>query len=75
MKDLCLALGVVVALVGGLERVGEMACYCAVRLTQAEDLEELLDLDLDLDVNLDPDGDQAVDQVYPPAGSSGRDAP
>lgn len=73
MKDLCLALGVVVALVGGLERVGEMACYCAVRLTQAEDLDELLDLDLDL--NVDPDGDEAVDQVYPPAGSSGRDAP
>lgn len=75
MKDLLLALGVVVTLVGGLERVGEMATFCAVRLTQAEGLEELLDLDLDLDVNLDPDADQAVDQVYPPASSSGRDAP
>lgn len=73
MKDLCLALGVVVLLVGGLERMGEVATYCAIKLAQAEDLDDLLDFDLD--VNLDPDGDQAVDQVYPPAGSSGRDAP
>lgn len=73
MSKLGLALGLVVTLVVGLERIAELATYCAIRLAQAEDLDDLLDVDLD--VNLDPDGDQAVDQVYPPAGTAGRDAP
>lgn len=73
MRGLILAVGLVASLMLGLERVTELAIQCAVRLAQAEDLDDLLDVDLD--VNLDADGDQAVDQVYPPAEASGRDAP
>ena len=73
MRKLGLALGLAATLVVGLEHIAELATYCAIRLAQAEDLDDLLDVDLD--INLDPDGDQAVDQVYPSDGTSERDAP
>jgi len=49
VKELCLAIGLVVVVAGGLERVGGLAAHLAAGLTQTEDIDNLLDLEPDFD--------------------------
>lgn len=78
MRDLCLGIALCAAVVGGLESVATLAVHWTTELTEAQDLEDMLDLDLDRpDLELDLDFGAAEDGEAPsglptPADPRGR---
>jgi hypothetical protein len=73
VKALCLAIGLIVAVVGGLEQIALVAAHWAARLAPADDLDDLLDLDLDLELDFDLDIDVDSDKLTQPLGGSDSD--
>ena len=56
MQELCLAVALVAAAVGGVEFVATIAVGWTSDLAESDDLEDMLDLDVD-QPELGPDGD------------------
>ena len=65
MQELCLAIVLVWGLIGGLEYVATVAVNWTSHLAQADDLEDMLDLDLDRGTDFEMDFDSATDSELP----------
>ena len=77
MQELCLAIVLVASLIGGLEYVATVAVNWTSHLAQADDLEDMLDLDLDRGTDFEMDFDTAPDSELPsqPPAPADRKSP